>query len=1072
MTFSTWIKRDRTDAPQHETIVGYADEDGYNNYFGLMIDFENRLKYTVRRSSSRDDCRYFGPTPLESGRWYHVAVAATDSSVVGYINGVPEVFTRDPDSECPRVYGIPDVSAQAENASIGNLNRSVAYQCDYFMGKMDEVMIFDKTLSAEECIQLYEGSLNGLVAHWKFDEGSGMIAHDSAGDNDGVVYGAQWTTGEVGGALDFDGIDGYVEIPDDDSLTPNAEITIAYWVYKTGSSHAGVYKYAECVTEPASPGSSRAYVLQVLGNSDTAFLRVFSDWNTYDDIEGDTIVSKNEWHHIAGTFDSGNAAVYVDGQLDGSTAMSVTSIMNDVQPLTIGAFWSYCGVDSLVATLRGKIDDVRIYDRALSAQEIEELYGQPLMPDVYHVDADNGDDDNEGLTPQTAFATIQKGIDSAKDEDTVIVADGTYVGPGNRDLDFGGRAITVRSLNGPHLTIIDCENLGRGFYFHGNEDADSVVEGFTITNGLADEGGGVYCSSSPTIYNCIIKRNRAQNGGGLAVRDSADPIVANCIIAENSCAGAGGGGIDCSGAGSMIINCTIGHNSSNGEAGGILCTGDSNPIVTNCILWADLPSEIYLGEGASAFVTYCDIQGGWPGEGNIDADPCFVPPEYLGPICYWKFDEGSGTTAHDSAGDNDGVVYGAEWTTGQVGGALSFDGVDDYVALPDNNPVWLPRQNFALSVWAYFDGDPGSDTELMLDLNFADSATSSNEVGYSLQRHPACGGCAAFSMTTTTNSDEVLLSDELLVKGRWYHVVAVRDGTTQAIYIDGRLDTSRTCSPHPIDFVGGYDDDKVNIGAYSTSPAGRSKYLNGAIDDARIYDRALSAGEIERFYQNRQGESTDYHLLPGSPCIDAGTDAGVYTDIEGNARPFDYPGIDNNGDLPDFDMGAYEAIVTTIVEAQVRFTPQTLNPKSRGKWFKAHVVLPAECSPEDLDVDTPAVLTPCGVESERMNVIVDNDGFVRIEITFDRSTFFDALTSCGTLDLTITGSLTDNRYFAGTDTVSILAGDLKCIGILASNWLKAHCDAPDSCSGLDLDNNSMIDFKDFAILSGSTPNSE
>lgn len=520
VTFSAWINRDRTDAPQHETIVGYADEDGYNNFFFLMIDFENRLSYNVRRSSSRDDCGYFGATPLESGRWYHVAVAATDSSVVGYINGVPEVFTRHPESDCPRVYGVPDVSAQAENASIGNLNRRVPYQCDYFMGKMDEVMIFDKTLSAEECIQLYEGSLNGLVAHWKFDEGSGMIAHDSAGDNDGVVYGAQWTRGQVGGALDFDGIDDYVEIPDDDSLTPNAEITIAYWVYKTGSGHAGVYKYAQCVTKPASPGSSRAYSLQVVGNSDTAFLRVFSDWNTYDDIEGDTIVSKNEWHHIAGTFDSGNAAVYVDGQLDGSTAMSVTSIMNDVQPLTIGAFWSYCGVDSLVATLRGKIDDVRIYDRALSAQEIEELYGQPLMPDVYHVDADNGDDDNEGLTPQTAFATIQKGIDTAEGGDTVLVYPGVYT----EEIFFDSKAITVKSVAKP--AVLEAPG-DYAVSFYSVEGPDSLLKNFIIRG---SDLGIFIVGGSPTISNMTV----VDNEFGVAAYAGAQPDISNSIFWNNT----------------------------------------------------------------------------------------------------------------------------------------------------------------------------------------------------------------------------------------------------------------------------------------------------------------------------------------------------------------------------------------------------------------------------------------------------------------------------------------------------------------------------------------------------------
>jgi hypothetical protein len=219
------------------------------------------------------------------------------------------------------------------------------------------------------------------------------------------------------------------------------------------------------------------------------------------------------------------------------------------------------------------------------------------------------------------------------------------------------------------------------------------------------------------------------------------------------------------------------------------------------------------------------------------------------PISHWKFDEGQGVVAYDSVGDNDGNIFGATWTTGQINGALSFDGVNDYVGLPNNNPIWLPQNDFTASAWVYFDKDPVSGShDYILDLGFTWWDTHEKCTGYALFRSE--GNSKAVFQMVTTNIKETLHSNDILVKNRWYHVVMVRQGATQAIYLDGSLNASQSCSADPVKFSGSCTDYKVNIGRYSeTCWSGGHYYFDGMIDDVRIYNQALSAEEILQIYQ-------------------------------------------------------------------------------------------------------------------------------------------------------------------------------------------------------------------------------
>ena len=209
------------------------------------------------------------------------------------------------------------------------------------------------------------------------------------------------------------------------------------------------------------------------------------------------------------------------------------------------------------------------------------------------------------------YLTIQEGINAASDGDEVVVCDGVYTGAGNKNLDFHGKAITVRSTNGPDNCIIDCENDGRGFLFHNEETDASVVDGFTITNGNASYGAAICCPySSPAITNCTIAGNSADHdGGGVWCRESS-PTISNCSIAENW-ATMDGGGVYCVQSSPRITNCTIMANTAYNLGGGVLCV-DSSPMISDCTITGNSVNGDGGGVsciGGSPTITDCTIIG-------------------------------------------------------------------------------------------------------------------------------------------------------------------------------------------------------------------------------------------------------------------------------------------------------------------------------------------------------------------------------------------------------------------------------------------------------------------------------
>jgi predicted outer membrane repeat protein len=191
----------------------------------------------------------------------------------------------------------------------------------------------------------------------------------------------------------------------------------------------------------------------------------------------------------------------------------------------------------------------------------------------------DGSDEPEGPQTRTVgkegdanFRTIQECINASASGDTCVVYAGTY----SETIDFEGKAVTVRSSEGPEKTIIDGQERGTVVTFSQDEDDDSVLDGFTIVN------GSVPWVPNDTEEDDTDEGDPLEHGGGIEII-SAAPVIQNCILLNNKAEG-DGGGIYCFSTGSKpeIENVVFQGNTAGGQ-GGALCAVYGRPELTNCL---------------------------------------------------------------------------------------------------------------------------------------------------------------------------------------------------------------------------------------------------------------------------------------------------------------------------------------------------------------------------------------------------------------------------------------------------------------------------------------------------------
>jgi hypothetical protein len=306
-------------------------------------------------------------TDMRDNAWHHFALTASGITVTFYLDGV---------ASAPTNGGAPDIPVA--DVTIGDQTTGGRP----WKGRIDDVRFYDRTLSDAEVLEVAGGLEAGLVAHWKFDESGGAIAPDASGNGfDGSLVGTMtWMPagGHTDGALYFDGSASYVDVS---SVVPVLNglsgITVAAWV------------------KANAIGADRGFLNNALQGGDDLLCCRFDDAGTAggDDViklnvptssgdsllEGSDFAQTTEWLHVAFTWKDGQEArLYLDGELDTPTLVPAvrTGTVSGIPTLWIGA-----GPKN---PWLGLIDDFRIYSRALSAAEIQDLFDPNIPADGVH----------------------------------------------------------------------------------------------------------------------------------------------------------------------------------------------------------------------------------------------------------------------------------------------------------------------------------------------------------------------------------------------------------------------------------------------------------------------------------------------------------------------------------------------------------------------------------------------------------------------------------------------------------------------------------------------------------------
>jgi hypothetical protein len=652
----------------------------------------------------------------------------------------------------------------------------------------------------------------GLVGHWTFDGAdiSGNVAYDRSGQgNNGTIASATLTIGKLGQALNLDGVNDTVTVADHPSLDCTSAVTVSAWFYPR-SLNGGWH-----VIAAKGIGNNSNYGLWHDGSKFTITFATSGWINHYTN----QTYSPGRWYHLVGILDSANnnARLYVDGQLDIDNQTETTDTPSNNDPFYITADYGGNWAD-------GIIDDVRVYNRALSADEVTRLYNigkgvvtaapqqNKLTTGLVGYWSFNGKDisgtiayDRSGNGYNGTISGATKAIGKLGqalnfDEGGNNVSLGTT-------LDISALPFTVSAWVKP---TSDYKNYWRKIFSKrdswGASDMRFDIDLYTGTGEvqLSQPNSAITFSYAPpaNVWTHLI----------VIARSGATDLYVNGALQET------------------LGQFTLGTDATAAVFIGMANGGDDQfhggideVRVYNRALAADEVKALYNQAGSKYHASQ---------ENQLAT----------GLVGYWPFNgkDISGNTAYDRSGqNNNGTINGATKAIGKLGQGLSFDGLNAYVTVTGTKTYAAQNSPFSVSAWAYLNSFTNGwpvIVKLRTDTSHPWYLLLSNDTNY-LGISVGSGSTWA-CLKSGTNPDTLT--------GKWQHFATVYNGAGAgnaanfSIYSDGQ--------PVSMSASAGYGTYSQGTEIGSETGSGTSNLWQGLIDDVRVYNRALSAEEIKRLY--------------------------------------------------------------------------------------------------------------------------------------------------------------------------------------------------------------------------------